>query len=211
MAIKHLRGLLRSKISAAQKRVGNVWYFQRNGFIFKLKILKEVRFSESLLILLEIWVVWNNVGQKHSLMASSNEPGRPGWPGFRDLALCSYERAGWLGFRDLGKRAGNFCHMNTSSRLPGWTAGWILAVRMASSCIACCIFHIISIPFNCSDTALGVTDAKIGPKVKIFVFRYVCFVSQIWRQNSSPGSLTFSHLGNRAEISHMNPRQNSSR
>ena len=46
---------------------------------------------------------------------------------------------------------------------------------MASSCIACCIFHIISIPFNCSDTALRITDAKIGPKVKMFVFRYVCF------------------------------------
>ena len=44
---------------------------------------------------------------------------------------------------------------------------------MASSSIACCIFHIISIPFNCSDTALRVTDGKIGPKVKIFVFRYV--------------------------------------
>ena len=94
--------------------------------------------------------------------------------------------------------------MNTSSPLPGWTAGWILAVRMASSCIACCVFHIISIPFNCSEKALRVTDAKIGPKVKIFMFRYVCFVSQIWRQNSYPGSLTFSHLGNRAKISHMN-------
>ena len=35
-----------------------------------------------------------------------------------------------------------------------------LAVRMASSCIACCIFHILSIPFNCSDTALRVTDAR---------------------------------------------------
>ena len=104
-----------------------------------------------------------------------------------------------------------FCHMNTSSRLPGWTAGWILVVRMASSFIACCILHIISIPFNCSDTALRVTDGKIGPKVKIFVFRYVCFVSQIWRQNSYPGSLTFSHLGNRAEISHMNQTRNSSR
>ena len=33
-------------------------------------------------------------------------------------------------------------------------------------------------------------------------------VSQIWRQNSYPGSLTFSRLGNRAEISHMKPRQN---
>ena len=44
-----------------------MWYFQRNGFIFKVKILKEVRFSESLLILLEIRFVWNNGGQKHSL------------------------------------------------------------------------------------------------------------------------------------------------
>ena len=93
--------------------------------------------------------------------------------------------------------------MNTSSRLPGWTAGWILAVRMASSCIACCIFHIRSIPFNCSDRALRVTDAKVGSKVKIFVFRHVCFVSRIWCQKSSPGSLTFSHLGNRAKISHI--------
>ena len=86
----------------------------------------------------------------------------------------------------------------------------ILAVRMASSCIACCIFHIISIPFNCSDTALRVSDGKIGPKVKIFVFRHAFFVSRIWRQNLFPGSLTCSHLGNRAEISHINPRQNSS-
>ena len=62
-----LRCLLRSKISAAQKRVGNMWYFQRNGFIFNVKILKEGRFSESLLILLEIRFVWNNGGQKHSL------------------------------------------------------------------------------------------------------------------------------------------------
>ena len=66
-------------------------------------------------------------------------------------------------------------------------------------------------PIYSSDTALRVTDAKIGPKVKIFVFRYVCSVSRIWRQNSSPGSLTFSHLGNRAEISQMNPSQNSAR
>ena len=42
-------------------------YFQRNCFIFKLKILKEVRFLESLLILLEIRFVWNNGGQEHSL------------------------------------------------------------------------------------------------------------------------------------------------
>ena len=44
---------------------------------------------------------------------------------------------------------------------------------MASPCIACCIFHIISIPFNCSDTALRVTDAKIGPKVKILCFAMI--------------------------------------
>ena len=43
---------------------------------------------------------------------------------------------------------------------------------MASSCIACCIFHII--PFNCSDTALGVAEATIGAKVIIFVFHHVC-------------------------------------
>ena len=32
---------------------------------------------------------------------------------------------------------------------------------------------------------------KIGPKVKVFVFRYICFVSRIWHQNLSPGSLPF--------------------
>ena len=68
-----------------------------------------------------------------------------------------------------------------------------------------------SIPFNCSETALRVTEAMIGSKVDLFVFRHVCFVSRIWRQNSSTGSLTFSHLGNRTETSHMNSRQNSSR
>ena len=49
-----------------------------------------------------------------------------------------------------------------------WTSGWILAVRLASSSIACCIFHIMSIPFNCSDTALRVTEAMIDPKVNFF-------------------------------------------
>ena len=54
---------------------------------------------------------------------------------------------------------------------------WILAVRMASSSIACCIFHNISIPFYYSDTVLRVAEAMIGAKVKIFVFRHVqlCF------------------------------------
>ena len=35
--------------------------------MFKVKILKENRFSESFLILLEIRFVWNNGAQKHSL------------------------------------------------------------------------------------------------------------------------------------------------
>jgi len=84
---------------------------------------------------------------------------------------------------------------------------------MASSCISCCIFHITSIPFNCSDTALRVPKATrmIGAKLKIFVFHHACFVSrQIWCQNSSPGSLAFCHLRNQAEISQMNPRRISS-
>ena len=73
----------------------------------------------------------------------------------------------------------------------GMKAVWILTARMASSCIACWIFHIMSIPFNCSDTALRVVDTMMGAKVIIFVFRHVCFVSRISRQNSSPGSLFF--------------------
>ena len=51
----------------------------------------------------------------------------------------------------------------------------------------------------------------IGAKVIILVFRYAHFVSRIWRQNSSPGSLAVTYLGSRAEISHMKPRRNSSR
>ena len=42
--------------------------------MFKEKILKDVRFSESLLILLEFRFVWNNGGQKprniHSVLMS---------------------------------------------------------------------------------------------------------------------------------------------
>ena len=40
----------------------------------------------------------------------------------------------------------------------------------------------------------------IGSTVIVFVFRHFCFAYRISRQNSSPGSLAFSHLGNRAEI-----------
>ena len=83
---------------------------------------------------------------------------------------------------------------------------------MESSSIDCCIFHIIGIRLNSSDTTLRIAEVyMIGAKVKIFVFRHIYLVSRIWHQNSSPGSLAFSHLGNPAEISHINPRRNSSR
>ena len=168
------------------------------------------------------------------LRVSSYEPG---W-----FSMCSYERVAWLGYRDLsfsnrdlGKRARNFCHMNTSSRLPGWIlrnsacvrwsmtkqrrsiTHWIISFPQQGSpigvvCFACGIFHIIGNPLNCSDTAKRVTKAMIGTKV-ITRLRFAIFVLflLISRQNSSPGSSAFSHLGNRAEFSHMNPRRNSSR
>ena len=41
--------------------------FSKKRFIIKVKILKEIRFSERLLVLLEIRFVWNNGSQKHSL------------------------------------------------------------------------------------------------------------------------------------------------
>ena len=47
--------------------------------------------------------------------------------------------------------------------------------------------------FNCSDTALRVAESIIAEKVIIFAFRQVWFVSWIWLQNSSPGSVVFSH------------------
>ena len=84
---------------------------------------------------------------------------------------------------------------------------------MASFCFAWWILYIISNPFNCSDTARRVAKAMIGAKVITQLrFAIFCFVFLInSRQNSSPGSSAFSHLGNRAEFSHMNPRRNSSR
>ena len=109
------------------------------------------------------------------------------------------------------KRAGNFAIWWTLQPSYRDESGMTLAVRIASSCIARCIFIIISIPFNSRDAALRVAEAMIGAKVINFVFRHVCYVSRIWRQNSSPGSLAFSCFGNRAEISHMNPRRSSYR
>ena len=76
-----------------------------------------------------------------------------------------------------------------------WTSEWILAVRLASSSIACCIFHIMSIPFNCSDTALSVTEAMIDPKVNFFCISpcLLCF-SNI-APELFPRIFGLSHLG----------------
>ena len=75
------------------------------------------------------------------------------------------------GYREKGWTFLPYEHMNK--------AGWLLAALIASSRIACCIVHIISIPFNCSDTAVRVAEAMIGSKVIAFVFRHVCFASRI--------------------------------
>ena len=91
--------------------------------------------------------------------------------------------------RDLGKRAGNFS-IWLFIPVTGMKAGWILA-QMASPCIACCIFRIISIPVNCSDSALRVAKAMLGAKFIIFVFRMSALFVPLC-QNSSPGSRTFS-------------------
>ena len=94
----------------------------------------------------------------------------------------------------------------------GMKAGRILTARMALSELALpAVFYRHKNPINCSDTAFRVAEVMMGAKDKISVFCHVCLVSRIWCQISSPESLTVSHLGNWAEISHMNPKRNSSR
>ena len=127
---------------------------------------------------------------------------------------CSYDRVGRLGSRDLGfsnrdlsKRAGDFAIWTLQPGYPdesGMNSGGPDGVVL--HCLLSFSHHKPSIPFNCSDTALGVAKVMVGVKVIIFVFCHVCFVRRI-----SSGSLTFFHLGNRAEISHMNPKRNWSR
>ena len=48
----------------------------------------------------------------------------------------------------------NTCYAGYFSPVTGMKATWTLAARIASSCIAHCIFHIISILFNCTDTVI---------------------------------------------------------
>ena len=122
-----------------------------------------------------------------------------GWAGsVPEISVFRLE-SWWAGWR--------FCLMNTSAWLPGWKWDefwWPAWHRLAL--LAVCVFHIISIPFSCSNTALRVAIAMVGAKVIIFVFCQVCFVSQILHHNSHPGSLAFFRLGNRAEISHNEPK-----
>ena len=93
------------------------------------------------------------------------------------------------------KRAGNFAlwTLQPSNRDKSWE--WILVFQNPGGIVLHCLLyiHIISIPFNCSDTALRVAESIIAEKVIIFAFRQVWFVSWIWVQNSSPGSVVFSH------------------
>ena len=83
------------------------------------------------------------------LKASSHEPGcRPDSARFPRFRLVFFDVFTWKGglarFPKISviKRAGNFA-IWTLSLVAGVKAGWILAVRMASSCIACYIFHVI--------------------------------------------------------------------
>ena len=79
---------------------------------------------------------------------------------------------------------------DSSALLPGWKQDefWPRWHRLV---FACCIFRILSIAINCSDSALRVAKAMIGAKFIIFVFRISAFIVP-WCQNSSPGSLAFS-------------------
>ena len=67
----------------------------------------------------------------------------------------------------MRERAGSveFCDLNTSARLPGWKQDEFWWPGWHCLAFACCIFQIVSIPFNCSDIALRVAKAMIGMKV----------------------------------------------
>ena len=100
--------------------------------------------------------------------------------------------------RDLGKQAGKFCHINTSSRLPGWILYNSACVKWSMTkqrsfitqriisfpqqgdpigivCFDWWIFHIIGNLLDCNDTAKRVTKAMIGTKV-ITRLRFAIFV-----------------------------------
>ena len=65
-----------------------------------------------------------------------------------------------------------------------------------------CIFFIISILFDNSDTAFRVSKAITGAKVITLCFTMFALFPEF----RATTRLRPSHLGNQAEISHMNPR-----
>ena len=86
---------------------------------------------------------------------------------FVKCSMCSYQGRG---------RAGSVPEILVSRReiLPyehfSPVSGMNSGGRMTSSCIVCCIFHILSIPLICSDVASRVAEAMIGAKVRILCF-----------------------------------------
>ena len=76
-------------------------------------------------------------------------------------------------------------------------------------CVA--VYHILSILLIGSDTASRVAEAMIGAKVRILCVRVFLLCFSNLGLELVPGSLGFSHLGNRAKICDINPRRNSSR
>ena len=72
-----------------------------------------------------------------------------------------------------------------ASSVTGMKAGRILRMNSAWSCFACCIFLIISISFDNSDTAIRVAKAITGAKVTTLYFdMFVLFLE--FRAPTSP-------------------------
>ena len=127
---------------------------------------------------------------------------------FEKFSMCSYERAGGsVPEISVGLEILPYEHFSPVTAMKGGSRN--------SSGPDSIVLHFLLYQFHNHKHPilinLRVAVALIGTKVIIFVFRHVFFVSRIWNQNSSPRSLAFSLLGNRAEICHMNPRRNSFR
>ena len=74
--------------------------------------------------------------------------------------------------------------------------GWVLRINSVSSFFTspCCIFHIISIPFNCSDTAIRLAKTMIGAKVMCFVI-FALFLEFRTRTRGPPRPFFISETG----------------
>ena len=135
--------------------------------------------------------------------------------------MCSYKRAGWFCSRDL-----SFSNWDIGNKWAGNFATWTLH---PSYCDDSCmnsggpygiIWHcLLYFPHHKHPIQLQQYSLKSCQSYDrwesynniIFVFCHVCFVSWIWYQNVSPGSLVLSHLRNQAEFLIMNPMRNSFR